>query len=84
MKTLITLVALFFSVTLSAQQQPLITSEKVEALNTYIDYFEEHDQLVGSVSIASAGEEILYRSFGEVEGGFDTIRDKTRDNRFYN
>ena len=64
MKQLITLLLSILCIALMAQDQALVTPEKIQELNAYVDHFIENEQLIGSLSINESGKEVMYRSFG--------------------
>jgi len=63
MKTLITFALLIISTSISAQNN-IITSEKKNQIEDYINHFEANNQLMGNVSIFENGKEIINKTFG--------------------
>lgn len=63
MKTLITIVLIIISNSLFSQNV-IISSEKKDQIEDYINYFESNDQLMGNVSIFENGKEVINITFG--------------------
>lgn len=61
------LLILFFCTVSKGQENTSlkITKEKKIALDKYLDYLEEKDQIIGVVSIARERKEVYGRSFGQ-------------------
>ena len=67
MKTIITFILSIICAFVCAHGQALLTAEKVEELEAYIDHFEKNDQLIGSIAINESGKEVFARDFGSLE-----------------
>lgn len=74
------LILLFVLITSSFlfSQEPLITKEKRQKIKNYIKHFEDHNKLMGTVSIFEQGEEVLNNTFG-----IHNIQSNSIENRKY-
>ncbi|MGD1839388.1 MAG: serine hydrolase domain-containing protein [Thermonemataceae bacterium] len=60
----VTLFILCFTVSSTVFAQEIISPEKKEKIDQYVNYFEKHDQLLGHLSIFEKGEVVLDRKIG--------------------
>ena len=65
MKSITLFIAVFIS-QIAFSQQATITPEKKEKIKEYIKYFEDNNQLLGSVSIFDNGNEVINETFGTI------------------
>lgn len=62
---LILIAFLFSGITKGQNTTIAINDEKKQAIENYLNYLEEQNQIIGAVSIAQNGKEIYTRSFGQ-------------------
>ena len=67
MKTLCLSIILIFTSQIIHSQTPLITQEKKQAIDTYINYFETNNKLMGTVSIFENENEVYNKTFGKLD-----------------
>lgn len=62
-------IVLFITILISQDafsQQVTVTPEKKEKIKEYVKYFEESNQLIGTISISENGKEVINETFGEI------------------
>lgn len=64
MRTLILSIFLVIS-SISFAQEQLITKDKKQEIYNYINHFEQHNKLMGTVSVFENGQEIISKTFGK-------------------
>lgn len=75
MRSLLTIIILFLSQTILAQNS-LITPKKQKEIKDYIKYFESKNQLIGTISIFENDKEVIRESFGEMNKPTEVSCDK--------
>jgi D-alanyl-D-alanine carboxypeptidase len=65
MKNIILFITILVS-QVAFSQQVIITPDKKEKIKTYVNHFEENNQLMGTISIMQNGKEVINKTFGEI------------------
>lgn len=75
MKNLILSILLLIS-SMSFAQHQVITKEKKQKIHDYINHFQNHNKLMGTVSIFEDGEEVVNQTFGEINVASSSIENR--------
>lgn len=77
MRTLILSIFLVIS-SISFAQEQLITKDKKQEIYNYINHFEHHNKLMGTVSVFENGQEVISKTFGKLN-----VKSPSTENKKY-